>query len=121
MKKKVCNWLDSNQFGGLHVIDNQIQACPVRGVTLIDNVKLNEVGVDEIQQKRKELFEKINCGNSKICEGCSFLVEKEEEDIDIGKIDTLVLHPYTTCNLHCSYCVISSKTLKQNYIQKIAY
>ena len=115
VKKKVCKWLDSNLWGGLHIINDQVQVCCPRCAKLLDNIIISELSGKEILEKRKQFYEKLNT-NLSICEGCALLIEKEESTIDIGPINTLILHPYTTCNLHCSYCTIPQKKLKRKLL-----
>ncbi|MBQ8848653.1 MAG: radical SAM protein [Candidatus Gastranaerophilales bacterium] len=112
MKKKTCTWLDSNIWGALHIINDQVQACCPRCALLIDKISLDKLSVLDIQKARRDFFEGINNGEIKTCEECPFLIEKEEDDIEVGSIESLILHPYTTCNIHCNYCVLSEEKLK---------
>lgn len=116
MKKKVCKYLDSNLFGELHIINNQVHACTPKCCVLLDNVKISELNVSDIQKQRQQFYENLNKGLNKTCEKCTFLIEKDEENIDIGKLSNLILHPYTTCNLHCNYCVLSEEKLKKKLL-----
>ena len=86
--KKVCYWLDSNQRGILPMRNGNIFACCTRAIPLLVDKKryYDELSLDDIQRNRIALYEAINNGTAKGCENCSCLVEKEEKDIDIGKI-----------------------------------
>lgn len=106
MKKKVCKWLDSNEWGALHARNSRIYACANRAVPLLISKEYDysKLTLKEIQDARKKLFKDINNGTRKECNGCKALIEKDEENIDIGKIEFLIFHPHTTCNLKCCYC-----------------
>lgn len=110
---KTCLWLDSNIWGGLHIINDKIYACCPRSVPLLvdDDLDLKKISGDDIQTARKQLQQGINDGSRKECDGCKYLIEKNLSDIDIGPITSLVLHPHTTCNLRCCYCVLSEEKL----------
>ena len=103
---KVCNWLDSNQWGSLHMLDNRVYACCVRSVPLIvdKSIDYSKIKLEELQKAREALFQGINDGSRKECEGCNYLIEKEKNEIDIGEMENLLIGPITTCNLRCNYC-----------------
>ncbi len=112
MKKKVCKWLDSNEWGAVHFEENQVTACCNRSVPLITDVDdFSKVSVQELIKARKELLNGINDGSRKECAGCNLLKEKEENLIDLEKINALILLPFTTCNFRCSYCYLSKEQL----------
>ena len=112
MKKKVCFWLDSNISGLIPMFKGSIYACCNRAIPLIKQKKYSELTYEEIQQKRIELFNSINSKKDSPCKNCTFLVEKEEDEIDIGKISRLILFPHTTCNFNCQYCFFTQKDRK---------
>lgn len=106
MKRKICYWLDSNETGIIPMREGRIYACCTRAVPILIDKQYyyDELSLNDIQKNRIALYEAINNGTAPQCEGCSCLVEKEEKDIDIGKIGYLIYHPHTTCNLKCRYC-----------------
>ena len=111
MKKKTCSWLDSNIRGGIQILDDKIFPCCGESKPLIDEKDLDysKISIDDLIAKRIELAEKINEGTA--CVGCEQIIEKEEEDIDIGKIDYLSIGLFSTCNLRCKYCYFTHDEL----------
>ncbi len=103
-KKKICQWLNSTEYGSLVLRHGHVAACCTRELILLEKgTDFTKMSYEEIQNKRKELFEKMNSETSP-CKNCCFMYEAEEENIDIGKLTFVVFHPHKTCNLKCSYC-----------------
>lgn len=105
MKKKTCFWLNSKQKGAMYLIHGSLKACCLRGIVISDenDVSYHELSYDQIQEKRMALYNRINNGGND-CNGCSYLCEREEDDIEIGKIGLLLYLPHKTCILRCCYC-----------------
>ena len=111
MKKKTCRWLDSNLWGGIQILDDAIYPCcgPGKPFFKEKNLDYSKISIDELIAKRKELQEQINEGTA--CQGCEELVEKEESNIDVGKISYLSIGLFSTCNLRCKYCYFTHEEL----------
>ena len=104
MKKKICHWLNSKESGVLVFRYGCVTACCTRDIILLSgDIDYTQLSYDDIQNKRIELFETINKGTSR-CDGCGFLHETDEQNIDIGQLGYIVYHPHKTCNLRCIYC-----------------
>ena len=113
MKKKICSWLDSNIRGGIQILDDRIYPCcgisePMFAEKDLDYSKIT---VEDIRAKRNELVEQINAGNA--CQKCEQIIEKEEEDINVGKISYLSIGLFSTCNLRCKYCYFTHDELSK--------
>jgi organic radical activating enzyme len=66
--------------------------------------------LDEIIQKREELFARANDPHSGIsCLKCAFLVEKDMSEVRFDTLNYLDLQHYTTCNNRCTYCVYAQR------------
>ena len=113
MKKKTCPWLDSNIRGGIQILNNRIYPCcgPSKPFYNDENLDYSKISIEELIEKRKELQEKINEGTA--CQGCEQIIEKEEEDINIGPITYLSIGLFSTCNLRCRYCYFTHDELSQ--------
>lgn len=111
MKKKTCEWLDSNIWGGIQILDDNILPCCITSTPCIHEKDLDysKISVEEIIEKRKRLQEEINEGTA--CQGCEHIVEKEESDIDVGKVQYLSIGLFSTCNLRCRYCYFTHEEL----------
>lgn len=104
MNKKICHWLNSNEQGNIVLRHGRIAVCCTREILLLDGENdYTQLSYDDIQNKRKEFFTQINSDNSP-CEGCGFLHEIDEQNINIGKLGYIIYHPHKTCNLRCIYC-----------------
>lgn len=61
--------------------------------------------LDEIVEKRKELFAKANDPSSGIpCLKCAYLVEKEQSEVSFDELAYVDLQHYSMCNNRCTYC-----------------
>lgn len=111
MKKKVCNWLDSNIRGGIQIVDSKIYPCCCTDKPMIELQDFNyeSLSVEKIRDIRIQFYNDINEG--KKCVSCPLLIEKEEEDINIGPIKYLSIGPFDTCNLRCAYCYFTPEQL----------
>ncbi|MDD3594280.1 MAG: radical SAM protein [Candidatus Gastranaerophilales bacterium] len=111
MKKKTCEWLDSNVRGGLNILDDKIYPCcgPSKPLYDEENLDYTKISLDELQQKRKKLQDLINEG--KACQGCERIIEKEEDEINVGPVSYLSIGLFDTCNLRCKYCYFSHEQL----------
>lgn len=111
MKKKICSWLDSNITGGIQILDDKIFPCcgTQEPFYAEKNLDYSKISIEELMAKRKELYERINCGTA--CKGCERIIEKEENNIDIGKIGYLSIGLFSTCNLRCKYCYFTHEEL----------
>lgn len=123
MKKKVCNWIDSNQWGGLQLVNRGISPCCSRPITILteSETEYTTITAEKIQTARRNLYEGINDGSYHECDGCALLVEKDENDIDIGKLDFLTMAPFKTCNLRCKYCYYTHDELGEKLLEKHKY
>lgn len=111
-KKKICTWFDANQVGAIRFEHNTVWACCYRSIPLISNIMdFSKISVSEIIQKRNELYEGINNQTRHECDGCQNLCMKNEAEINLNKINSLILLPFTTCNLRCKYCYLSKEQL----------
>lgn len=113
MKQKVCKWLDSNEWGAIRFEFNKIFACCSAGIELIPEKAYKNLTYDDIITSRKNLFKDINDGKNSICQNCAMLKNVDENQIDIGKIRTLIYLPYTTCNFRCQYCYLPKEQLAE--------
>lgn len=123
MKKKVCRWLDSNEMGGLLLNDKKIMSCcSSQSISLIDkdDLDFSTVTGEEIQNARKALFEGINDGTNKSCQGCFELIEKEESEIEIGPVFYFPVGIFNTCNFRCQYCGFTDEQLGEKLDEKHA-
>lgn len=68
---------------------------------------------EEIQKVRIELFENINNNTINSCNGCPYLIEKEESQIDIASLSFLGLGNFKTCNFRCKYCDFTDEELNE--------
>lgn len=67
------------------------------------------------------MYNEINDSSIQKCKGCALLVEKDEEDIEIGKIENLSLSIFQTCNLRCKYCFLDKEKLADQIGEKEGY
>ena len=95
--------------GVMPIFKGSIWACCTGVIPLIKQQNCSELTYEEIQSKRTELFNLVNSTKNSPCKDCKFLKEKDEENIDIGKISELILFPHTTCNFKCQYCFFTQK------------
>jgi organic radical activating enzyme len=86
-----------------------------------DDLDFSQITFDELHNARTSLYEGINDGTRKECDGCKYLMEKDESDICVGPVENVILHPYTTCNLRCSYCYFTDKELGAAFDQHKAH
>ena len=73
---------------------------------------------DDIIEKRKELFEKLNDDVSDIsCKNCAKVETKKYKDVNFEKLGFVDLAHYSFCNLRCDYCGFT----QQNNFHKAKY
>ena len=122
MKKKVCENLNSKIRGLLAMRDCRIYSCVAREIPLLIDKKYDytKLTYDEIQAKRKELYNAINNDCAPQCKNCNLLYEDNESNIEIGPLSTLIYHPFTTCNIRCKYCFFNHEELSAKLDDKVA-
>ena len=110
-KKKICSWLDSNIKGGIQILNDGIYPCCGTAEPMIyeDGLDYNKITMKDIQNGRLKVYELMN--KNEACMGCDQIVEKDENDIDIGKIQILSAGLFSTCNLRCKYCYFTHEQL----------
>ncbi len=113
MKKKTCSWLDSNIRGGIQILNNKIYPCcgPSKPFYDSEDLDYSALSIEELMEKRRKLQQQINEGTA--CQNCEQIVEKEEEDINVGPITYLSIGLFSTCNLRCRYCYFTHDELSQ--------
>ena len=126
MKLKVCKWIDSNIWGGLLLIDGEhcFACCIKPNFNIFDDnrrIKFKDINVIELQEARKKLLKDLNNDIRHECDNCEFLVEKEEEDINVGPLSYLSIANFKTCNLRCKYCYYTHEELGEKLLEDDAY
>ncbi len=109
--KKICSWLDSNIRGGIQILNDGIWPCCGQSEPMFqeDNLDYDNITIDEIKKRRFKVYELMN--KNEACVGCEQIVEKPEDEIDIGKIAYLSIGLFATCNLRCKYCYFTHEQL----------
>jgi organic radical activating enzyme len=113
MKRKICKYLDSNLWGMMQIMPKAIHPCCMTSKTFYkdENLDFSQISIEEYMQKRKDYAEQINQGV--VCKGCELIVERDENEIDVGKVSYINLSRFTTCNLRCKYCYYTKEQLSE--------
>lgn len=69
-----------------------------------DNIKQQSSLCNEILKAKKNLYHKINCGESSECDACPFLEFKEWGNIEKLNIENISFEYHSICNMRCKYC-----------------
>lgn len=126
MKMKTCNWLDSNLWGGILLVNGDCcYACCIKpNYNIFDDnrkVKLKDINVKELQEARYKLVQDINSGKRNECDNCEFLVERDSSEINVGALSYLSIGNFKTCNLRCKYCYYTHEELGEKLIEEDSY
>lgn len=70
----------------------------------VDKARRQSSLCNEILEAKKNLYYKINCGESSECDACPFLEFKEWGNIDKLDIENISFEYHSICNLRCKYC-----------------
>jgi glycosyltransferase involved in cell wall biosynthesis/organic radical activating enzyme len=109
------SWSCSDLHHSLFLRQDQVRTCckrffvngQIRGdVVLFDVTRKPDASISskKILEKKQELHQKINSGESSSCDGCPFLEFREWPELNALDIKYLSLEYHSVCNLKCSYC-----------------
>ena len=79
----------------------------------------SKISIEELIEKRRQLQKDIADG--KACVGCDQIIECEEENIEVGKINYLSIGQFSTCNLRCRYCYFTHEQLGKKILPERKY
>ena len=63
-----------------------------------------DFSLKKVIAEKKNIIEKINCGEETDCLGCPLLTSQEWLGVEDEKIDLVSIENNTCCNMRCSYC-----------------
>ncbi len=67
-------------------------------------LKGEDINLESILNKKKEIHIEINRNEFEECKGCPFLEFKDWGEISLEKVEYISLEYHSVCNMKCSYC-----------------